>query len=305
MASKPPSRTKPTSKPNIPRSKPGTGTKPTARTPKTFSVEALTGAGEGEKVLLYGESGVGKTTLAGQVPNAVVIPIDDGARKIVNPLTGEPLLAIPGVEDFDDLRDALRQAPKLVPEGGALIIDTITRMQAMIEAWVVENIPLEKGGKAKNMEAFGYGKGYRHCLDAHRLIHTDLDNLMRTGRHVILLAQLDQTTIANPGGTDYLKDVPKLVENKQGPIRTEWCEWADHVFRVGFLDQGVSKDHKEARVGKAAGETERAVFTGGAQWFQAKSRPINGYRIPAVIGFESPEDNSLWQFVLDGATLEE
>ena len=167
MPSKPPSRnkppTKPKAKPNVPRSKPG-GSKPTARTPKTFSVRALTGDGEGEKILLYGLSGVGKTTLAGQIPNAVVIPIDDGARKITNPLTGEALAGIvsqdddgndKAIDNFDDLRDAVIQAPKLVPEGGALVIDTITRVQAMIEAWVVDNVPLEKGGKAKNLEAFG------------------------------------------------------------------------------------------------------------------------------------------------------
>lgn len=302
--SKPPTKPKPKAKLTVPKSKPG-GSRPTTRTPKTFAVKPLTGAGEGEKILLYGESGVGKTTLAGQVPNAVVVPIDDGARKIVNPMTGEALMAITGVEDFDDLRDAVQQASSLVPENGALVLDTLTRIQPMIEAWVIENVPLEKGGKAKNLEAFGFGKGYRHCLDQHRLLMTDLDNLMRTGRNVVLLAQLDQTTVPNAGGTDYLKDVPKLIENKQGPIRTEWCEWVDHIFRVGYLDQEVSKDHKEARAGKAGGETERAVYTGGAQWFQAKSRPINGYRLPPVIGFEFPEDNSVWQFVLEGATLEQ
>lgn len=311
-ATKPPS-SKPapsTGKPaalSIPKSKPNVHSGQSAtRTPKTFSVTTLGGETDGEKILLYGKSGLGKTTLASMVPNAVFVPLDDGARKIINPLTGKRVSGIPEVETFDDLRDATRQAVSgLVPKGGALVIDTITRVLPLAEQWVVDNVPLEKGGRAKNIEHFGYGKGYRHVLDAIRNWLTDLDALIRSGRHVILLAQLDQAVVPNPAGLDYYEEVPKLIENKQGPIRTEVCEWVDHIARIGYLNIDVDKDDAKARAGKVSGESDRAVFTGGAQYFTAKSRPIDGHSLPPIIGFSGPADNSLWQFVFEGATVDD
>lgn len=287
----------PPMKPNAPAPAPARR----QRQVKSFAVAPLSGSNEGEKILIYGKSGLGKTTLASQIPGAVFLPIDDGARKINNPLTGQPVNAITGIEDWQDVRDAVQQSVKLIPERGALVVDTITRCQNLAEDWVVANVQTEKGGVARNFEAFGFGKGYRHSLEQFRLLLSDLDALIRSGRHVILLAQLDQDRIPNTAGVDYIADVPKLVENKQGPIRTEICEWCDHIVRLGFLDVDVVKDHEDARTGKTRGDDRRALFTGGAQHFIAKSRPINGHRLPPIIGFENEADNSLWQFALEGA----
>lgn len=303
MPGKPPP---PKSKPKLPASKaPTPGRQKAERTVKSFSIAPLSGAGEGEKLLVYGKSGLGKTTLAAQLPNAVFIPLDDGARKVHNPLTGEPVQAISGVDTWDDLRDAVKAAVDLLPKGGVLVIDTITRAQPLAEQWVVDNVPLEKGGTAKNLEAFGFGKGYRFVLDQFRLLLSDLDTLIRSGRSVVLLAQLDQSIVPNPAGVDYYEEVPKLIENKQGPVRTEVCEWVDHVIRLGFIDVDVVKDDVKSRAGKVTGDGTRGVFAGGAQHFIAKSRPINGNNLPPVISYETPADNALWQFVFEGATLEE
>lgn len=300
MTTKPPTLVKPAARtklnvPSPPRQQ--------TRTPKTFAVQPLSGTGEGEKLILYGQSGLGKTTLLAQVPNNVFIPVDDGARRIKNPLTDSPVSAITPVESWDDLRDAVRQSITLIPKGGMLTIDTLTRVQPWGEAWVVANVPVDKGGRATNIEAYGWGKGFRHVLDQIRLLLTDLDAVIRSGRHVCLICQVDQEIVPNAAGADYYQEVPKLIQNKQAPIRTEVCEWADHVFRIGFLDGEVTKESDKARAGKVTGTCERAIFTGGARHFVAKSRPIDGYRLPAVIGFDGPTDNSLWQFVLEGAQV--
>ena len=273
-----------------------------ARVAKTFSVKPWSDATEGQKILLYGRSGVGKTTLAAMAPDPVFIGLDDGGRKIANPKTGKPVNAIMGVETFEDLRDAIHQK-NLVPEKGTLVIDTITKAETLIEPYVFATVKPESGKPPTSLESYGWGKGYRFQLEALRLLLTDLDALIRQGRNVILLAQLAQTRIANASGADYLEDGPKLYHSNNASNRTEVCEWSDHVFRVGY-DFTVIKENVQARAGKVAeGGEGRAVFTSGPLHFVAKSRPVAGYRLPPAISFESPEDDTIWEFVFRGAKV--
>jgi len=271
---------------------------------KSFSLAEWTNEGQGQKLVIYGKSGIGKTTLAAQLQNAVFIGLDDGGRHIHNPLTNKPVKAISGITSFLDLRDALGQNG-LFPDDCTIVVDTFTKCQELIEAHVVEHVAKEKGGNAKNLNDFGWGDGFRHVYEHARLILSDLDAHIQAGRNVILLCQLDQITVANSAGADFLEDGPKLQQNRKGSIRTEVCEWADHVCRIGYLDFQVLKGESQ-KTGKVASQDEtRAVFTGGAPHFIAKSRPINGYRIPPIISFDGPEDNALWQFLFEGAQLAE
>lgn len=318
MATAPPTTKPPVSKPGTPpppaaAAKPAPTIKPPTVTAKpspqqrqpakTFSIVTYSGAEEGEKVVLYGKSGVGKTTLAAMAPGAVFIPLDDGARKIVNPLTGQPVAAIPSVQSHQDLRDALNQR-NLWQKGTSLIIDTMTMAEVYAERAIVEE------HKIQSMRKLGWD-GPSHILEKLRLVLTDLDVLVKAGVNVILLCQLAQATIANAEGVDYLEDGPKLASVKNANSRTELCEWADHVLRVGYLEFAVQKDSDKAKTGKVVStDATRAVFSGGAQHFIAKSRPVSRnrevpYRIPTVIPFSEPNDNSLWSYIFDGAVAAE
>ena len=275
-----------------------------ARVAKVFSIMPWTGANEGEKIVMYGKSGIGKTTEAAMAPGAVFIGLDDGGRKIRHPKTGEPVLSIPGIEGFQDVRDALHQK-NLWPEGCTVVIDTVTKLEERMEPYIYEHYKIAQGVTVTSMRKYGWD-GPAHQLECYRLLLSDLDTLVRTGRSVILLAQLAQITLANAEGMDYLEDGPKLQHNKQYSVRLELCEWADHVFRIGYVDFRVAADHDKARVGKVqATDAVRSVYTGGAQHFIAKSRPINGYRIPTAISFAEAGDDSLWSFVFRGARVEE
>lgn len=287
-----------------PGSKPPTSKTPAqAHVAKTFSIKPWASGSEGEKVVEYAKSGTGKTTSAAQIPGAIFIGLDDGGRKIKNPLTGEDVNAIPGIESFQDLRDALHQS-NLWEKGRTAVIDTVTKLEEFAEPYIFQHYKTSQGASVNNMRKYGWD-GPAHMLDVFRLMLTDLDALVRKGVNVVLLAQLSQITVANAEGLDYLEDGPKLTHNKQYSVRNEICEWADHVFRIGYADFSVSKDSEKAKAGKVTqADATRCIFTGGAPHFIAKSRPINGYRIPAVIGFDSPTDDSLWKFVFEGAQVE-
>jgi hypothetical protein len=295
----PPPKPPPGSKPKLalpkapPASKPASG-----HTPKTFSVVDWTGSNEGEKIILYAPSGMGKTTLASMAPNPIFLGVDDGGRKIRNPKTGAPVKAVPGIETFHDIRDVLHQYD-LFPEGSTVVLDTITKAEAMAEPYVFATVKKESGQTAHNIEDYGYGKGYRHLLDAMRLLISDFDPLVRRGVNVILLAQQGQATVANLEGTDYLEDGPKLSNAKNYSTRTEVCEWADHVFRIGHADITVVKANSKATKGKVSGTAERVIYTTKELHFLAKNR-MNG-ALPPTVAFTEPADDSLWKFVFEGA----
>ena len=196
--------------------KPSTSAAP-ARPAKQFTIQEWGSSNDGEKIVIYGKTGMGKTTLASMAPNPVFIGFDDGGRKIIHPKTGKRLPMVPGIEGFADLRDALRQ-PMLWPAKSTVVIDTITKLESVMEPYIFANYKT-KGGVAKNMRDYGWD-GPAHLLDCVRLLLTDLDGLVRAGHNVILLAQLAQISVANSEGLDYLEDGPKLQHNKQYSVRT-------------------------------------------------------------------------------------
>lgn len=270
--------------------------RPVARAPKTFSTMVWDGANEGEKLIVYGASGMGKTTLLSMMPDPVFVGLDDGGRKIKNPKTGEPVRAVVGIETFDDFRDALHQK-NLWQDCGSIVVDTATKLEVLAGLWVVENVKTEKGHTVKSIEGFGYGKGYTHILEQMRLVLQDLDPFVRKGVNIALICQETNYTVANAEGLDYIKDGPKLTENKQARIQSEFCEWADHVLRIGFLDTSVVGAQDAERGKIKSTDTTRCIYAHGARHFFAKSRTLQ----EPVISFAEKSDDSLWQLLFPPA----
>lgn len=258
---------------------------------KTFHVASWSGEGEGEKIIGYADSGMGKTTLAALAPDPVFLGVDDGGRKIKDPRTGEDLKNIPGVETFDDFRQAVQQVD-LFDDYETVVVDTGTILESWAHDWILQNIPTEKSGPASNIEKYGWGKGHRHLYDTMRLPLADFDALVRRGKNILILCQMQQVVVANAGGEDFLCDAPKLApqHGKTPSVWGLWTEWADHVFKIGYSDF-VAKDKK------AKSSSERLIFLHGQTHFKAKSRTVPG-RFPLVT-FADPIDDSLWQYIFD------
>lgn len=268
-------------------------------TPKTFSVSPWQGGAEGEKIMLYANNGMGKSTLASLAPNPIFIGLDDGARKLENPKTGQRVNHIPGIASFQDIRDALQQH-SLFPAGSTLVFDTITEVDQYAIKHTCATVKTDKGQAAENLEEYGYGKGYVHQNDTMRLLLGDLEPLVRNGVNVLFLAQQGQATVANLEGTDYVQDGPLLTaQPKAGAnVRATICGWCDHIFRISYPPVEVVKANAKATKGKASGTTERVIYAEPEVYFVAKNR-MNG-KLPPVVAFASRDDDSLWQFIFGG-----
>lgn len=284
--------------------------KEAARPAKTFTISTADSTKCGQKFIMYGKSGIGKSSLATLKEHVVFISIDDGARNIIHPVTRKNIQLVDDVFTYQDLRDVLAQKD-LFPENCTIVIDTITKVERLAEAHVLMTVPHESGKKSiNNINDYGWAQGFGHIYDHMRYLLSDLDRHISQGRNVLLLAQLSQVAISNAEGFDYLEDGPKLQDNKKGLVRTEFIEWADHVIRVAYLNFEVQRDTDKSRTAKviqaAADPTARALFTGGAVHYVAKTRPLpNGQKLPDIISFESERDNSLWAFLFGEAVIPE
>ena len=255
---------------------------------KSFTVAPWIGEGQGEKVIIYAPSGQGKTTLASMAPDPVFIGVDDGGRKIHNPKTGQPVLHVPGVETFGDVRAVLQS--NVFSDHATVVIDTATMLQHWALPYMFATIPHEKGSTVKSIEGYGFGKGYRHLFDLMHTILVDCDRLVRVGKNIIIICQEAATAETNTSGENYLKSGPNLHHSDKASVRKDYIEWADHVLRIGWEGAKV-EDRKIAPV------SGRVVSVYPDATFEAKSRTL-GVDC-AMVTFSSPSDDSIWSLLFN------
>jgi hypothetical protein len=276
-------------------------------TKSKFQVATCDGSGTGEKIILYGESGVGKSTLAMMAPKPIFICVDDGIRKLRHPTTEEPAKFVDGVTTFHNVLDVLSPNNwSLFTPYESVVIDTITMVQHLYLPWLYENVKDYRNNQhvaVERLEDYSYAKGYQHVFDGMQNLLAKLDELHRRNKNVILLAQEGVVIRINPAGEDYMQWGPDLIHTSgKKPISTRdsYCAWADHVCRIGpsMVSTGEIQDRQKKdgylkgfRYGKALGETERVVHlrTKGVA-MKVKSRTAQDDCVP----FSEQKDNALW-----------
>lgn len=262
-----------------------------SRAAKKFIVGNWEGGKEGEKIILHGKYGMGKTTLASMAPTPVFIGLDDGGRKIKNPITGEVLKRIPGIETFQDSRDALHQID-LFDDYKTIVIDTGTQLQHLGLLYTFATV---RGPKdcptCTNIEQYGWHKGYRHLYDTMHHILGDLDPLVKRGKNIIIICQTIPVKISNPGGEDFLCNTPELQTDSKNNIAADYMSWVDHIFMIDHLNVTATD-------GKAVATGGRCIRVHPEIHFEAKSRTL-GQEL-ATVSFESKQDDSIWQFLFGG-----
>lgn len=261
---------------------------PPATAPRAnFTVESYANVKRGEKIVIYGDTGIGKTSLALLAPKPVFLDLDEGAFELHHPVTGKKVDHVPGIRDFADVRAALQQVD-LYDDYETIVVDNATILQDWAERHVVATIPTEKGARVTNIVGYGYNKGFKHLYDVMRGPLADCDELIRRGKNVILIAQAALRSVPNPSGEDFLRAGLRLHADKSWNIESLYCEWSSHVLRVDYFDAFVKNK-------KIKGTSTRAIFVQPELHFRAKSRTIQ----EPVVSFENQSDDSIWRFIFD------
>ena len=258
--------------------------------PPVFSITQFSKSENGQKIIIYANTGMGKSTLASMAPGVVFIQPDEGLADLVNPLTGEQPDIVQGIETFEHLRMAL-QNHDLFADKKTIVIDTITFVERMAEAHVIAHVKHEKGKKVTGIEDYGWAKGYKHVYDQMKLLQGDLDALVRVNKNIILLAQLAQVDNTDTQFGQYMYAQPELYDKKNSKVVGLFVSWANFVFKLDY--EQVEIDDK---IGVTSGT--RALFTQPEFPFQAKSRGQLLKEYP-VVTFNVENDDSIWRLLFE------
>ena len=232
--------------------------------------------GGGQRIVLYGDAGAGKTTLASVLPRPVFIDVERSTREL-NTARVE-------CHSYEEVR--ARLANPALDEFGSVNLDSGSVLQALAHRHVLETVPSEGGKTCRSIEDYGWGKGYRHIYDHFALVLADLDRRAEMGQHVCLICHAEATSAPNPQGPDWLRWEPQLQSIKNSNIRSLVLQWAGHVL---FLGKDVAVDS----AGKGIGGTTRTLHVTDQATMLAKSRVLRN-AIPVSEG-----DPATWTQLLN------
>lgn len=281
-----------TAPPKLPRSLPpapatqAAASQPPAKDKKTVAFGAI--EPQGHRILIYGGGGTGKTTVACNAPPPVAVFDLELSMPVLRPQLPDDadIRVVSGVSTWKELRDMLTA-------GGwedvrTLVIDSATKAEELALAHVLSNVLIDDKRKAERLEDYPYGKGYSYLYDEFLKILGDLDQHVRAGRNVILIAHDCTTTVPNPTGADWLRYEPRLQSPPSGKnsIRLRVREWADHVLFLGY-DLGKVNDGK-----MAAGFNGRTLYPVELPHCMAKSRTCNESQVV------QKNDPSIWADII-------
>ena len=261
-----------------------------------FSIEdSYTAENEGERIIIFGDGGIGKNTLAFLAPNSVFLPLSDGGKRIRCALTGKKCSPVTGVENYTDLLEVLDNQtffkPNQIP-----VLDDLSTLEAWIEDYIIEKYTV-KGKKASSFRDFGWD-GAGHIVFELRKMQTRIDQLIKKGITFVFLSHRQIVNMANADQDFIISTLKMRHQRNDSPLETMF-HWADHVVEIEFSDKEYTYEKRGPKTLTKVTGKERAIFTEREANHLRKSRMFgeNGESLPPMISFDNPGDCSFWGFL--------
>ena len=216
--------------------------------------------GSGIKAVLYGQEGVGKSSLAAKIPGIIFIDCEGSTTKM-------DVRRLPVPTSWAMLCDEMEFVLQNAAVKGyrAVAIDTFD----WAEMLVLQAICAESN--VKSIEGIPYGKGWQiECEKVARFMEST-DRLIKAGIHVILICHAVTRKTTLPEELDEFDHWELKLGNKTtNKIAPLLKEWSDMTLFLAFKTQVMAADDK-GKTHKAT-SVQRVMYATKSAWWDAKNR---------------------------------
>lgn len=225
--------------------------------------------------LLYGQAGIGKTTVAARSEKPLIWNLESGLKGV--PLKDLGAFATSPIGTFDEFAGMFQRFGE-TEKFKTAVVDSVSKLEEMMMRHICE-----KEGKA-SLADFGYGAGYAKFKALGGLFCEWVHKLKSEGKNVILIAHEKVETFQDPETDSYDRFNCSLDHRIAESIRAT----VDHVFYMH-----PEKTIKESTTGRNKSKLRNRVLiqtkaTGGVV---AKTRGEREQYIPVK---NTDEDRAIW-----------
>ena len=218
---------------------------------------------------LFGEGGMGKTTLAAMFPKPVFIRTEDGTASLAG---NDNVSLFPLATSTQDVLDAIEALATQKHDHKTLVIDSITQLGTMVEAEIVQADPK---AKSINQAGGGYGAGYSAAAEQHRQIRDWAGSLAyEKGLNIVFIGHADTEMLDLP-------DMDAFARYTVRMHRKSLPHYTDNVDLVGLI-------RLKTLIRGGDGDKKRAISTGEREIIchpQASSVTKNRFNVSEPLAF--------------------
>jgi len=226
------------------------------------------------KILIYGESGIGKSPLAGAAKNVFLVPFED---RVAHINCAKPNMIVSEYEQLEQILEFLVEGKH---EFKTLVLDTIDELEPIIFRQKARQLGALSLADATNQQT-NFNKGLTTRADeAWRELLFKLDHVKDTKKmNIILIAQADKEKIDQPEGTPYHRWGLK-INNHSSKIPISWVDIIGFYHRQTLIKHETNLNGKIlSKIGKATGfRSQKIGMQGGAAYYLSK----NSYNLPDI-----------------------
>lgn len=219
---------------------------------------------------IYGIEGIGKTTLATQFPDALVLDTEDGTHHLD--------VARVAIGDWKTLTLALTELAVDAKGFRTIVIDSADWAEKLLIEWL-----LKTSGK-KSIEDFGFGKGYVMLAEHWTRFLASCDVLVGQGVNVVFVAHSTVKRTSPPDQTDGFDRYELKLTKQVAPLLREWCDLLLFCTYRTKLVEG-----SDGRL-KATGGKDRVMHAEHSAAWDAKNR----YQLPAEMPMDIGQLDSIF-----------